>query len=535
MKVLLVWTNKDQFGYKPISISLFIPLLRARGHEVDLFDTSFIDFGYKDNTEDRRRIRIFKQVDWSGYDLSKKKTTIEAELTKKLDEFRPDIVAVSALTDEIAIGMEVSRITKQWNQDTIVIWGNKAATMSPHKILYDENIDYLCIGEGIEFLPEFVDCIARGNDPRYIQNIAYRAGGCSIRENPLRPYFQDLDSLPFLNWSLFDKRHLLKPFDGKVLWGGDYMISWGCPNNCTYCINKPIRELYGSKAGKYLRRHSVDRAISELKFLKETWDLELIIFHDEDFTLKPMDYFEELASQYHKHVNVPFTGMVNARNIDEDIVALLKEMNCLSVSIGVETGNNFLREHILRRRETKEEIVSACKLLNSAGIRTSTFNMLGIPFETRNTIMETIALNRAAEPRFPNNVYFFPYEGTELAEVAIKNKMFDPNSGAVYEQDKPALTLPSIPTEELIALRERFVLYVKMPEEYHEFIKRSEQNDEVGRKLTEALYNIYDACVLEHNGIWNDGGSDEYLRELYTIWTGHLSTVYKNQTAAVKE
>ena len=41
MKVLIVWPNKDAFGFLPVNIALLSALLKANGHEVELFDTRF--------------------------------------------------------------------------------------------------------------------------------------------------------------------------------------------------------------------------------------------------------------------------------------------------------------------------------------------------------------------------------------------------------------------------------------------------------------------------------------------------------------
>lgn len=101
MRVLFIWPNKDQFGFKPISISLLSAILKREGHKVDLFDTTFIDLGSKDNTQVRSRLKIFKDIDLSEYDLSKKKLSLRRELLKKLNEFKPDIVGLSVLSDEI--------------------------------------------------------------------------------------------------------------------------------------------------------------------------------------------------------------------------------------------------------------------------------------------------------------------------------------------------------------------------------------------------------------------------------------------------
>lgn len=524
MKILFVWPNKDQFGFKPISLSLLSGILKNKGHEVDLFDTTFIDFGFQGNTQVRSKIKIFKDVDFSKYDVAKKKVNLKKELLKKLNEFNPDIIGISALSDEICIGFEISRIVKKWNNHAIVVWGNKAATMVPEKILSHDYIDFVCIGEGIEFIPEFVECIAKKGNPKTINNIAYKDDNGEIKKNPLRPYFQSLDSLPFFDWLIFDKRQFLKPFDGKIYKGGDHMIYWGCPNICTYCINAAYRKLYGPGAGPFLRYYSVDRIIKELKYLVNKWDLEFFKFHDEDFCLKSLDYFNELADKYKKEIGIPFVIQANARNITQEKVKLLKKMNCVSVSIGIETGNHNLRKKILKRVETEEEIIKAIKLLNDAGIRTSAFNMLGIPFENRKTVMETIELNKKAEVRYPNTGFFFPLEKTELREIAVKNGFFNENSDAVFQNDRPALTFPDISKKELIALRERFILYIKMPPPFYKYIKRSEKNDRIGKKLTEELYKIYEESVFAHDGVWNDNKkTKEYIKTLENIYNKKIT------------
>ncbi len=494
-----------------MGLSLLSAILKRAGHEVELFDTTYIDFNFQENTGVRSRIKIFKPVDFSAYDVKKKKLDLEQEFLKKLKDFKPDIVGVSALSDEVDVGLKISQITKEWNKDTVVIWGNKAATMAPEKILASDFVDYICIGEGVEFITEFVDCLVAKKNPENIKNLAFKRPDGTIQRNPLRPYFQNLDSLPYFDWSIFDERHFLKPYDGKIYRGGDHMLFWGCPNFCTYCINPHYRKLYGPSAGIYLRRYSVPRIIEELKYLVKKWKVEFFKYHDEDFCLKPVAQFQELADAYAKEIGVPFVAMANARNVTEEKVQLMKKMNCVSITLGVETGNNRLRKEVLKRVETADEIVKATKMLNAAGIRTSAFNMLAIPFENRSTVMETIALNRKAEFRYPNAGFFFPLDGTELREISIKNGFFDGDPTATFQNGRPTLKFPDITSEELIALRERFVLYIKFPDDFIPFIERSEKKDEIGEKLLDALYQIYDDCVFANDGVWDAHGTEKEL------------------------
>lgn len=518
MRVLLVWPNRSGFGFKSMSLALLSAILKQDGHEVRLFDTTYIDLDHDALSTTRSRIRIFKSVDTSNVKLAKQRLDLKHEVLSTLEDFRPEIVGVSALSDEVAVGVQISDVVKEWNPGTTVVWGNKVATMAPEKILAHSSVDFVCVGEGVEFMTDFVRAISAKRDPRTLHNVAWKDDQGVIHRNPLRPFYEDLDSLPYLDWSIFDARQSCKPFDGRLYVGGDHMICWGCSYSCTYCINQAYRNLYGPSGGHYLRRYSVERIISELRYLTDRWGVTFYKFHDEDFCLKPMPYFRALAETYRSEIGIPFTIMANARNINPDRVALLREMNCASVSMGIEAGNLHLRQDILKRRETKEDIIRAVHMLNDSGIRTSGFNMIGVPHETRETVMETIELNRQADVECSDTGFFYPLEGTELYDLSVSEGLFDPTSEVDYDDVNPSLDLPGISHDELVALRERFVLYVKLPPSYSPYIKRSEKDDEIGRKLMDELLTIYDDGVFANDGRWDESRrAEDDLQALASI------------------
>jgi hypothetical protein len=56
-----------------------------------------------------------------------------------------------------------------------------------------------------------------------------------------------------------------------------------------------------------------------------------------------------------------------------------------------------------------------------------------------------------------------------------------------------------------MALQQRFALYVKLPRQFFPYIERSEMPDETGRRLTEALFAIFDRGVFLNDGYWDEG------------------------------
>jgi len=516
MKIMFVWPNKDSFGLcKPIGISLLSAIAKERGWETNLFDTTEIDFGFVNSNKAGESAKMFKPIDFTPYNVDKKKIDLKDMFIKSFDTFKPDYLAFTVLSDEYKIAEDIVKIARKLNSKIPILWGGLYPTLNPEKTLNKHDVDYVFVGEALEAFPDFLDAVEKGLDTTNIKNIWTKKEG-KIIKNSLRPLKKDLDSLPYFDWDIFDKRHFHKPFEGKIYVGGDHMSNWGCPRHCTYCINHFYHELFKNKYP--IRRYSTKRIINELEYLKKKYGLQFLKFQDEDFLMRPVENLREFSEEYVKRVNLPFVIMTNSKSVTEEKVKILKDMNCVSVSIGIETGNEYLRKNVLERMDSREDIINAFKIFKKFGIRAASFNMLGIPFETMETYMETVELNRESDIQCPNLGFFYPFEGTKLREVSIENGFFDPNKRDVYHRDKPALKFKNLTERDLVWMWRVFSLYVKLPKIYWDFIGRTKLQDEKGKNILAKLFEIYDNTIFA-NDFWfkDDGKQEEYLKELKSI------------------
>lgn len=515
-KVLFVRPNKDSFGYKPIGISLLSAIAKNLGWSTKLFDTTEIDFGTVESKEIFESAKVFKPVDFSKYGLVKQKVDLKEKFTSIFQEYNPEILAFSVLSDQYIIAEKINRIAKSLSEETVTIWGGTYPTLRPKQTIVEQHADFVCVGEGIEAFADFLKAFEKNEDLFNILNIWGSKNG-KIVQNDVRPLKKNLDDLPFLDWTIFDKKSFYKPYDGEMYIGGDHMLNWGCPYHlCTYCINRFYSIFYGDRGGYFIRRYSNNRIIAELKFLKEKYGLEVFKFFDEDFLARPLENLKELSEAYQKEVKIPFFIETNPKTVTKEKVELLKQMNCVSVSMGVEAGSS-MRKSLLGRVDTDQEVVRAFYLFKKAGIRTVAFNMLGLPFETRKTYEKRIELNKKANPQYPQIFFFFPFEGTLLRDISIKEGYYNPNDEvtAVYRYDKPALKFKGLRDEELLEMLKVFILYIKLPKEYSRFIRRSETQDEMGMELRKKLLEIYDNTVWKNDGWYlNDGKQSQYISEL---------------------
>ncbi|OGZ35172.1 MAG: hypothetical protein A2V60_00510 [Candidatus Portnoybacteria bacterium RIFCSPHIGHO2_01_FULL_39_19] len=340
--------------------------------------------------------------------------------------------------------------------------GGIHATTLPDEVIAEDCIDALCVGEGEEAILEFVDAISGSNITRTdIQNLWIKKNDI-VHKNPVRP-LKDINKLPFLDYSIYDPRQFLRPFEGKIIKSGDVQDIRGCPRRCPYCANSVLNELY--PIGR-VRFFSPERFVEEMKFLTKTYDLKFFKIFSEDMLLRNVDDFARLSELYQKEVNVPFTSHAHPHTVTREKAKLLKKMNCASISMALESGNYEFRKNILKRDYTDETYIEKVRILKEEGIRVAALNMMGMPYETKEMIFDTFRLLKKARPSLANISMFFPYRGTPLGDTAVKEGYASEEEikPARSDMSKTILKMPQISQKELNGIRKMSYFYLHYSE-----------------------------------------------------------------------
>ena len=228
----------------------------------------------------------------------------------------------------------------------------------------------------------------------------------------------------------------------------------GCPFPCTYCINRKQQEIYKG-SGKFVRYKSVDKLLQELKMLATNYRIKEILFNDDTFTLDTKR-IDEFCEKYPSKVGkIPFTINGRINTITRDMLFKLAKAGCYRINMGVECGNDYIRNKILERNMTDKEIIDTFAWCKEAGIETYSFNIIGIPYETKENIQETIELNRKINPTFVGCSIFTALPGTPLYELCKKEGWLRDEYGTSYFQDSNVIH-PNLSLDELKKTRDRF-------------------------------------------------------------------------------
>ena len=360
-------------------------------------------------------------------------STVDSDSIKnKLKDFKPDILAYSFTSDNAELAKQIMQHTKQFGIFTIS--GGIHTTMEPLDII--SCCDAVCIGEGEDAFRD----LAGGKHIEEISNIWYQKDG-TVFKNKMRPFIEDLDTLPFSDRTVFDYQKSLDQ-DHRA----DFMAGRGCPFHCTYCANDGLRNL---AEGRYVRWHSPEYIIEEIKrVISDYTGVESICFQDDTFALKK-SWLQEFVSLYKLQIGMPFICNLRIGAVNENIVDLLAKAGCTEVRIGVEQGNEELRRMILRRNMDNREIIKTFEWIKKAGIKVFAYNMVGVPGETKETIEETIRLNQQIEPDKLHVSMFRPYPGTALYDRCIDDSLVTSESTLSYFEPVSTVQLPTISKSDL--------------------------------------------------------------------------------------
>jgi radical SAM superfamily enzyme YgiQ (UPF0313 family) len=476
----------------PLGICYLSSYLKRDGHQVQVFDTTFIKCGNIQNDEELRALSLqVRNPDFKKYNLLERDVDVVAELESQIQSFQPDIIAMGVTDPNYNFGLELLEKIRTKYKDIMVIAGGSSATFSPEEVIRQDCVDIVCIGEGEEAMAELCNAVQNGHDIKNIKNLWVKENG-EIYKNEVRPLL-DANEILFPDWDIFDERHLLRPLGGKMYRMGIFGMTRGCPFQCTYCSNFSLSRIYKNKGPLY-RIKKPDVIVNEIALYKRKYDLNFVFFIDDLFPLHKLEIMDKFCRLYKQEVALPFSVSLRPEFTTEESFAKVVDAGCRNICVGLESGNPSIRKDVLGRVYKDESVVHTFALARKYKIRSSTFNMIGIPHETRRNIFETIELNRKACPTTTTLTFLHPYRGTGLRDLCIRKSFFDLNKerehGNVYRVES-CLNLNTISDKDLRGLFKTFQLYFKLPKIFYPLIRVAEGNSSLAKVTFNLLKRIF--------------------------------------------
>ena len=112
--------------------------------------------------------------------------------------------------------------------------------------------------------------------------------------------------------------------------------------------------------------------------------------------------------------------------MDSDRAEALRRAGCWVVAFGVESGDQEMLDQMKKgtRLDQAEKAIAACK---KAGLATHAFYIIGLPWETPESLARTFAFARKLDTDFFDLNIAYPLPGTELFEIVQREKLTNPD------------------------------------------------------------------------------------------------------------
>ena len=506
-RALIIYPNLSMMLTPSYAIGLWTAILKAQKYNVDLFDcTPYMpDYEFVGTAEENIQesleesavaTRANKLMASRKFDpiklFGKPKTDLLGDFTRKLDDFKPHVVIVSTLVEDTWPQVQDLMKVLSKHPEIKSIIGGVFPTMAPEQVISDPNIYYVADGEGEHIIPEFCEAVRKSSSLTGIKGTRVKDEDGNIVRNPARPLVNINDIIP--DFSLFDERRFLRPLGAKIWKAMPIETYRGCPYQCTFC-NSPAQVVMAKEKqqGRFTRRKSMDTLRLELEAMVERYNPNFLYINDDAFMARPTREIKEFAEMY-KDFKLPFWCQTRFEDVSEDKIGWLTEVGLYRMSFGLEHGNEEFRRKRLFRNISNKAMIEKAKILGDCNLSYSVNIIIGMPYETRELVFDTINLVRdiATYDSIAVNI-FAPYRGTVLRQKAIDEGWLDPTLQATSFIEKSILTMPKpyLQPEEMLGLQRVFPLYVTMPESYHVDIKRAEQFDDIGNEIFEKLSEKY--------------------------------------------
>lgn len=357
------------------------------------------------------------------------------KILREVERTNPDILAVGSWTANLPFAAKIISKFRENNPDTLMVLGGYNSTFLPeHTFSILPELDILVRGEGEMILLELVKALNKGGNIRKVNGLVLKEKN-KIIYTPKMELIKNLDEIPFINYKeLFVKLDIRKMTTLPMITGR------GCSFSCIFCSSR--------KFWCGIRQRSIKNIIEEIKYLSDEYDLKVINFVDDLFTLnkeRVLSFSKLLPSV----ADIRWTFLSRLDTIDAEIIESVKKSGCSNIFYGLESVNpNTLR--FINKTTNPEKYVKKAKEIidftHRIGIGERVSTIVGFPQETKEEIINT--LNFVFEMRkdgidsysglaicYPGTPLWEMYQKDEIKLIKIKDKKIRRNYSGFFSNE----------------------------------------------------------------------------------------------------
>ena len=388
MKVLLViYDNKAHASEFPLGMGYIAAALQDCGHTVEIYSKDVYHYP-------------------------------NSHLTEYLDAHHFDAVGVSTVAGywQYKELLNISESINNSKNKPFYIIGGHGPASEPEFYLRKTGADCVVVGEGEETIKELMYYLKEGPiTPQWknILGISFLLDN-KLVQTPRRPLIEDLDSISFPAWDLFEINHYcLSPFPNMETTDRTFPVlaSRGCRFKCNFCYR--LDEGY--------RIRSTENVIEEISQLQKKYNITYISFYDELFMGSPKRTKNMCNAILDSGLKFRWNCDGRLNFAKPDVLKLMKEAGCVFINYGIEAYDNTVLKN-MNKNLTTDVIDAGIEATLAEGISPGLNFIFGNKGDTKEVLWKDVAFilryNDYSQFRTMRPVTAYP--GCELYYDALK-------------------------------------------------------------------------------------------------------------------
>lgn len=248
-----------------------------------------------------------------------------------LREFKPDYLVVNIATPTLEHDLDAVKKAKEICPNITTVAKGAAFLTLGEKIVSEHNeLDFGILGEAEDTLKDILDNKPKNN----ILGIYYKEND-EVKFTGKRPFIEDLDSLPFPARHLVNNNIYRRPDNNKVQ--ATIKVSRGCPFHCFFCLATPV-------SGAKVRRRSPENIVAEIRECVEKYNIKNFLFWSDIFNIDKDWTMKLCQAIIDSGLKITWSANTRADTADYEMAKIMYKSGCRLVSIGVESGSQYMLE-----------------------------------------------------------------------------------------------------------------------------------------------------------------------------------------------
>ena len=409
--------------------------LRDRGYDVSIID------------QDAMR--------WTPEQVSAHVAKLKPKLVAIVVSGQQPSASTQQMTGASALAKAIQGVPK-------IMVGNHPSAL-PLRTFFEEDVDYVCNGEGPLTIAGLLDGVPLDKVP----GLVWESG--SNRVAPLI----DIDELHGDVWGLLPmglyRAHTWQCLDGspRQPYASIY-TTLGCPFKCSFCMINVFQH------SNTYRRRTPAKVIEQVEHLHRHYGVTTLKIADEMFVLDKNHYLpicEGLAKlRFADQLNIWAYARIDT--VRPDTLKLMRKAGIRWLALGIESGSAHVRDGTEKALDDND-IRNTVKAIQDAGINVIGNFIFGLPDDTLESMRATLSLAKTLDLEFANFYSAMAYPGSRLFDEARPTDL--PTSWSGYSQhsfDTRPLPTATLSSAEVLAFRDQAFIEFFADPAYLELVHR---------------------------------------------------------------